>query len=82
MTPHERRAVRIRKQSLNKAIETLKRDPRFPAAQVQIFDESGKLQKALTAEEQRWGNADRLVAVLRQLDIRATAYLDLVENID
>src|SRR5689334_19295408 len=82
MTPRDRRATRARQQAVNSAVEILKLNPRFPAAQVQILNETKEFTEGLTEGEKQWGTAARLGAVLRQLNIRAAAYLELVENME
>jgi hypothetical protein len=80
MTPRQRRAAQVHQQALNRAIEILKQNPRFPAVQVQVLNGDKQLMEGLTEEEKCWGTAARLEVVLRQLDSRSVAYLDLVGN--
>jgi hypothetical protein len=80
MTPHERRAIRARRAALDGAVSVLKKHPRFPAAQVQILARSKELMDGLTEQEKQWATSARIAVVLRQLDVRAEAYLDLVDD--
>ncbi len=80
MTPNARRALRARQLAVKSAVDKLKNNPRFPAAQVQILASSNSLRSGLTPDQQLWATAARLEVVIRQLDIRAAAYLDLVED--
>ena len=60
MTPNERRAIRARRAVLDGAVNVLKQNPRFPAAQVQIIARSKELIDGLTEQEKKWATlADR-----------------------
>src|SRR5580700_10135526 len=82
MTPNERRAARSRRQDLERAVNIQKRHPDFPAAQVRILERTKELQAGLTEGQIRWYTPDRMEAVLRLLDIRAAAYLQLVTDME
>src|ERR1017187_4051168 len=78
MTPNERHSARVHHQNLKRALDVQKRHPGFPAAQVQILERTKEFEAGLTEEQTRWCTPARLETVLRLLDIRATAYLQLV----
>ncbi len=82
MTPNERRAIRRKQDDVNAAMALIEKHPRFSAAQYRAITESSELTANLTEDEKREGTPARLQAALRLLDIRATAYLDLVEDLD
>src|ERR1035437_8086595 len=82
MTPNERRAARARRQDLKRAVDVQKRHPGFPAAQVQILERTKELEGGLTEDQTRWCSPARLETVLRLLDIRAAAYLQLVIDME
>jgi hypothetical protein len=81
MTPNEKRALRKKQGDVNAAMAVLERHPRFAAAQYRAITESSELTANLTEDERREGTPARLHAVLRLLDIRATAYLDLIDDL-
>src|ERR1700722_2034617 len=82
MTPNDRRAIRKKQDAANAAMAVLEQHPRFPAAQYRAITESSELTANLTEDEKQEGTPARLHAVLRLLDIRAMAYLDLVDDLD
>lgn len=81
MTPNDRRAIRKKQDAVNAAMAVLERHRGFPAAQYRAITESSELTANLTEHEKREGTPARLHAVLRLLDIRATAYLDLIDDL-
>jgi hypothetical protein len=80
MTSHGRRAARLRQRKLEQAIDVLKANPKFPAAQVQAHDRAAERVKNLSPEESRFGTPERMNLALEILKIQAEAYLDLVKD--
>jgi hypothetical protein len=82
MARQDRRAARQRQQALEQAIEILKANPRFSAAQVQAHDRGEELVKHLSPEQSRFGTPERIGLALEILKIQAEAYLPLAEDMN
>ena len=80
MTPHNKRAARLRQQALDRAIEILKVNPRFAAAQVRAYDRGAELAKNLSPQQPGYFIPARMDFVLKILNIQAEAYLSLVDD--
>ena len=81
MTPNERRAIRARQLDVKMAVSLLKKKPGFAAAQHQAMSRGRALMEGLSEQEKQLATQQRHGVVLQLLDIRAEAYLPLIDDI-
>jgi hypothetical protein len=81
MTPNEKRAIRARQMDIKASETFLKNKPGFAATQHQAMSRGREFMEGLSEQEKQPATQQRLGVVLRLLDIRAEAYLGLVDDI-
>lgn len=82
MLPHDQEAILSRQRAAEDAIKLFKEKPGFAAVQVQVMRKSREWEEGLSAQEKIPASSQRLLAIIRLLDIRAQAFLAFVEGID
>jgi TIR domain len=81
MTPADKRAMDSRRRLIENGFEFLKRRPGFARAQAQSIRKQTEWESGLSEQEKQLATPQRLVAVLRLIDIRAQVYLPLVNDL-
>jgi hypothetical protein len=77
-----RNAERLRRTALNNAIELLKVNRSFPAAQVKIHEQTKAVMLNLSGQEPDFRTEARMELALGIFDIRSNAYLELVTDMN
>jgi hypothetical protein len=81
MTRREKQAMLGRQESIRNALEFLKKRPGFAHAQAQSMRRQIDWESGLSEQEKQLASYERLLAVLRLIDIRAGVYLPLIDDI-
>ena len=81
MTHADKRAIRARLRSIDSAINFFKNRRGFAAVQLRAMRGQDEWLGGLSGQEQARASPQRLGAVLRLIDIRAEAYLTLVDDV-
>ena len=82
MTPHERKAERLRLARVQEAYALLEKNPAFPAVRVEMYDKEKALAESRTEEEEKIQSDARLRHFLKIIGIRGEGYTRLVSKMD
>jgi hypothetical protein len=82
MTPHARKAERLRSIRVQEAYALLEKNPAFPAVRVEMYDKEKAFAVSRTEEEEKIQSEARLKHFLKIVDIRGEGYSRLVSKME